>query len=361
MLDSQPLTVRNPMEPVTGNDPHAPLSKVAAAWLLAAANPVRAGAMPDSQLSEPEIGSVLHAAELHGVLSAVLRALRGPDAAIGTVESGQIAAIADARTRYTYQVGFQLLLTHHGERILAALHAAGSKAAIVKGPIFAQRLYAEPAMRSFTDIDILIPFAARDLASDILRGSGFKFIAREYRAGKDYCEDNWQLMADPRVGIEIHSNLVHNPNLRRTASITLGQVADAGNGSTNDATALLFVATAHGAISHQFDRLQHLVDVALAANGAAGTIDVERLSRVARTSGVLTAVHAALVLTGNAFSNACCLAMASALTPSILNKAASSLVTTHSVLAAQSRRRRRSSWRRKALRQAIRAEGFMPP
>jgi hypothetical protein len=350
-------------------DHHARLSQAASAWLLAIANPLNASATRTSRPAALEIAPILHAAELHGVLPAALRALRwpidphaaSPIAGSETEVENAKRAVAAAKTRQIHQAGFELLLRHHGEKIIGALHAAGITAAIVKGPIFARRLYAEPAMRSFTDIDILLPLPARGAASDILRSLGFELYARDYRAGQDYCEDNWLLVDDPRVGIEIHSNLVHNPKLRQTASVTFDHVADAGNGSTEDATALLFVAAAHAAISHQFDRLQHLVDIALAANDRAGKIDIERLSRSARGSGVLTAVHAALCVTGTAFDDPCCIAMAEALRPSALDRAASGLITPSSVLAAWSSRRSGSSWRRKALRQAIRVGGLVSP
>jgi hypothetical protein len=212
-------------------------------------------------------------------------------------------------------------------------------------------------MRSFTDIDILIPIQGRSAASDVIRELGFKYRTRDYRAGEDYFEDNWLLVEDPSVSVELHSNLVHNPRLRQTASITIDDVTAAGAGDLEDATAILFVAAAHGAISHQLDRLQHLIDVALAANGAAGEIVAERLARAARASGVLTAVHAALVVTGKAFHDRRCLDMAEALHASALTRLASRLITPYAVLAARSKRRGRSSWRRKALRQALRFVG----
>jgi hypothetical protein len=346
-------------------DRHVPLSNAAANWLLAVANPVKWNA-PNAPWPPPsQIATILHAAALHGVLPAALRALKAASPLVGaTLDGGTRSelenaeqAVATATAQRIHQIGFELLLKHQGEKIVKASHAAGIPAAIVKGPVFARRLYAEPAMRSFTDIDILIPIEARSAASDVIRGLGFEYRTRDYRAGEDYFEDNWLLVEEPSVSVELHSNLVHNPRLRQTASITIDDVTAAGAGDLEDATAILFVAAAHGAISHQLDRLQHLVDVALAANGAAGEVVVERLARAARAGRVLTAVHAALVVTGRAFEDRRCLALAEALHPSALMRLASGLVTPRSVLAARSSRRGRLSWRRKALRQAIRFVG----
>ena len=189
---------------------HNPLSKAGAEWLLAVANPL-GGAKPSAAPAPAEVPVLLRAAEVHGVLPAVLKALslniNLNGAANDTPSSVEIRnarqVIADARTRQVPRVGFELLLKHHGEAVLAALRAAGVEAAMLKGPVFARRLYTNPAMRSFTDIDIIIPVEARTTACDVLRGAGFELHSREYRAGKDYCEDNWLLIADPRVGIEI--------------------------------------------------------------------------------------------------------------------------------------------------------------
>jgi hypothetical protein len=344
---------------------HMPLSKVAADWLIAVANPFHAAA-PAGMLPLPsEIASVLWAAELHGVLPVVLRALSPSNSRQGAApfEGGgaelELArqAIANARTRQLHQTGFELLLRHHAEQTLTALRAAGIAAAILKGPVFARRLYAQPTLRTFTDIDILIPFEARAAVSEVLQRGPFRLQTHDYREGKDYCEDQWVLVENPRISIEIHTDLVHNPKLRRAASATLSDVLNAGNGDAEEATALLFVATVHGAVSHQFDRLQHLVDVALAASGAAGAVDAERLATASRASGVMTAVHGALVLAGAAFAAAQCLALARALRPSLLDRLASGLVTPQAVLDARSNRRSASSWRRKALRQALRVGG----
>jgi hypothetical protein len=350
-------------------DRHAPLSNAAAAWLMAAANPVAAHAHRRALTALSEVGPVLHAAALHGVLPAVLAVLRAAGE-LGAVAggSGRAAevdaakkAIAAARAQQIHQTGFELMLRHHGERVVKAFGAAGIAAAILKGPVFARRLYREPAMRTFTDIDIIMPRPTRGAVIAIMRDLGFAMREHEYRAGKDYSEDSWQLASEPRVSIELHVDLVHNPKLRRRASVTLGDVADAGGGDTEDATAILLVAAAHGAVSHQFDRLQHLVDVALAAEGAGGAIDGGRLSQVARNCGVLGAVHAGLTLAGAAFGSQACRALAEKLSPSTFERLASGLVTPRAVVTARSSRRSSSSWRRKALRQVIRLGGRPSP
>ena len=324
---------------------HAPLTPAAADWLLCCAHPDPFSHSPSYLLPIDEIDAILDAAELHGVGPACIRLLQTVAAA---------PTIRAAQNRLGYQAAQELMLCHHGEGIVQALRAAGVDAMIIKGPVFARRLYHRDISRTFTDIDILIRVGDRDAASRIMRERGFTQHEPAYRAKKDYSEDQWSRSEPAHIPVEVHGNLVHNPQLRAAMSVTYADVLAAGNGDGEDATALLFVAAAHGAISHQFDRLQHLVDVALAASGAAGSIDSDRLATTAASTGTKAAVYAALVVAGNLLAVPACHDIASQLRPSRYDRFAARLITHSTVLQARSSERSASSWRRKAFRQALR-------
>ncbi len=339
---------------------HKVLSAASKSWLISVANPFRNSTQLPS-LGARETGDVLKAAELHGVLPIALRALLNGNAVRRHFLKGTAAEIADAEKEIgvaqllqLHQTGFEMLLTHHCDRILRALSDAGVRAANVKGPSFARRLYSTPALRAFTDIDILVVPADRKRANGIMADLGFQFLQPEYREGKDYLEDNWILRSNPRVSIELHSDLVHNPTLRRSSSVTYDDVCRAGDGDCEDATALLLVAAAHAAVSHQFDRLQHILDIALAASGCAGSVNVQRLINAANTSGVATGLHAGLSLAGRMFEHKPLIDLASSLAPTRLASFAGWIMTGDAVMAARGEARSASSWRRKILRQIIR-------
>ena len=327
---------------------------------MAAVDPVNPSADLKNSFPASEATALLRAAELHGVLSLMLRAIRqaGIIDALHQMADGSAAAavtaINGAKELQVHQAGMELLLKHHGFAVLKSLHEAGLPAAIVKGPVFAKRLYAESALRQFTDIDILIPVAVREQASRIIATHGFVLHPREYRGERDFFEDVWLLDSDRRVSIEVHSNLVHNPKLRQSASVRFEDVAAAGGNDLEDATALLFVAATHGAFSHQFDRLQHLVDVMLAASGAAGEIDASRLWSICRKNGTGRAVYTGLMIAGRLFPNRACEALAKTYEPSLLDRWAARLINPQTILDARSDQRGTASWRRKLLRQAIR-------
>jgi glycosyltransferase involved in cell wall biosynthesis len=63
----------------------------------------------------------------------------------------------------------QQVMERNLRRILTSLAAAGVPATVLKGPHLAQSFYANPAHRTYTDLDILVPPRHLDAALDVLR------------------------------------------------------------------------------------------------------------------------------------------------------------------------------------------------
>lgn len=348
---------------MSGPKPHLPLDRVGERLLIHVADPVQGATRPPVRLPGPEgLENVLTAARTHGVLPAAIRNLSSIiDSQAKSSGSADAAALEDARSvleaarlRLAYQTGFQMMMSHHARRVMAGFAAAHLPGAIVKGAAFAQWLYPEPSFRTYTDVDILVPAAHRHRTGDVMRALGFELCEFEDRKGKDYHEQKWLLGGRQEVMIEVHSNLVHSPKLRGAMSIGYEDVCAAGNEDCADATALLFVAATHGAIGHQLDRLQHLVDVMQAARGVAGPIDAARLARVCRRCGVTLAVAGALELAGKTFGEPSCLRLARQLLPSPIARLPGQLLSPELVVRGQSLARARGSWRRNLFRQALR-------
>jgi predicted RNA-binding Zn ribbon-like protein len=340
--------------------PHEALAGSGESWLIHFADPARRVSAPSGFFDSAQIETLLAAAESHGVLPAVVRALGALLKSRGHRTSGDghfAAALEAARLRLAYQTGFGMRLSHHAAKAMQAFAAAGVTGTIVKGAVFARRLYPDPSLRTFTDADILVPADHRDAAAAVMRELGFELFEFEDRRGKDYHEQKWLLRAQHNVMIEVHSNLVHSPKLRGGEggmSVRYEDVIAAGEGDANAPTALLLVAAAHAAVGHQFDRLQHLVDVVQAARGAAGAVDPRRLADVARQCGVALAVAAALDLAGRTFREATATELARLTMPGRLHRLPSLMLSPALVLRAQSKDRARGSWRRKLFRQALR-------
>lgn len=348
---------------MSGPKPHLPLDRDGERLLIHIADPIRGATPPPVPLPGPEgLERLLTAAGKHGVLPAAIRNLSGlignEDSPSDIANSAALEALRDilevARLKLAYQTGFQMMVSYHARRVMAGFAAARIPGAIVKGAAFAQRLYPEPSLRTFTDVDILIPAAHRHRTGEVMVPLGFELCEFEDRKGKEYHEQKWLLGGRQEIMIEVHSNLVHSPKLRGAMSIGYEDVCAAGKEGCSDATALLFVAATHGAIGHQLDRLQHLVDVTQAARGAAGAVDAARLVRVSQRCGVTLAVAGALELAGKTFAEPRCLQLARQLLPSPIARLPGQLLSPELVVRGQSSTRSRGSWRRNLFRQALR-------
>ena len=104
-------------------------------WIVYCADPLGLRATPPRQPLPPErIDGLIKQAEAHGVLGAVLQnfpAFAGDPA----FEPGRNAA----RDRNRTNAAFSLLLTREADALMADVRDL--PAAVVKGPVFARRLY----------------------------------------------------------------------------------------------------------------------------------------------------------------------------------------------------------------------------
>jgi len=219
-------------------------------------------------------------ADAHSVLPAVVRNLHR----LGG--EGFTDALVEPRRRLMQRTAVALLLRRQRDRIAAAFAERRIPFAVIKGPAFADRLYADPALRPFTDLDLLVRGESRDDAAAALRTLGYRLVdqwGRKHDA--EYGEQTWRVgrSAVPAGGaVELHWNLVNSPTLRAGLSVGYSDLVTDGSMS---AAALLIVAAVHGAASHQFDRLGLLWDIAQAARGRAGQIDRAWLVETARRTG----------------------------------------------------------------------------
>ena len=114
-------------------------------WLVHCADPQGSDREPPRRQLVPAAARELVAqADAHGVLPAVLRNFPpfAADPAYG-------AAKAEAQTRYRTARAFTLML--RGEQKALATAAAGLPMTVIKGPVFAARIYPAPELRTFTD------------------------------------------------------------------------------------------------------------------------------------------------------------------------------------------------------------------
>jgi hypothetical protein len=281
-------------------------------WLLWLGDPDPREPAPAGRIDAPTLARLLTEGERHRVLPAMTRNLRSLAAERGAGEliarpPGLHAAdplavgLAQADLRVAYLVGTAELLRAVQDQILAALAAAGVQALVFKGTSFADRLYPDPALRPFDDIDLLVPPEALEPARTVLAGAGLTAVPQ--RSGKyagRYAEEKW---AHPLLGsspVELHWNLVNSPKMRRFLSVDYRTLAATGpTPGEIGAAGLLYVAAIHAATGHGFDRLQQVFDMLQAVRGVAGPLDERALTRLAAATGGELALASALAIVAN--------------------------------------------------------------
>jgi hypothetical protein len=313
-------------------------------WLIHWADPLGPRSPPPRRaLSPGELGRLIEAAEAHGVLAAVLRGVAAAD-------SGRNPEILQAAMdRHNAAVGFSLMLLQQADALMR--HLGGVPATIVKGPVFARRLYPARTLRRFTDIDILVAGDAVPALAEPLGRLGFRLA--EAHPEDEPQEWKWLHRERDDTMIEVHRNLVHAHSLRGAMSLAYADIAEdeLPDASERPAT-LLVIAGVHGA-THNFERLLHVTDVLQAARAVSSPGDESHLERLVRRTRARLAVVAGLDLAGRLFGEERCLALARALRPVRYATAARWLTGRAFVVSAMDGRRDRHAWRRTIFRELL--------
>ena len=295
-------------------------------WLPALSDPAGPGEAPPRLPRDADWPLLFAEADRHGVLPAVVRnCLCRADLARGAE-----AALIEVQEPLIRRTAFALVLRGQLARIARRFAEGGVPFIVLKGPQFADRLYPDPALRPFTDLDLLLPKDALASARRCLQDIG-------YRACRDpggkypgrYGEESWRLPDQPGGTVELHWNMVNSPPLRRRLSVEYEDLAPA-DGETVTPSALLLMAVVHAAASNRFDRLHLLCDIVQAARDAAGPLDADWLRETAARTGSAFALATGLRLAGEAFREPRCAALAERL--GLRKRRGIALLTVRSVL-----------------------------
>ncbi|WFP63220.1 nucleotidyltransferase family protein [Mesorhizobium sp. WSM4904] len=300
-------------------------------------------------LSTNSLMALLANAEFHGILPIMLRKLREIGDAKLPADTALRQKLSELRDQATLATGQSMLLQYHGDRIMKALAAKGIPARIVKGPVFARKLYRHAADRPFTDIDILVDPASIAEANSVIAGCGFELASGEAES-HELQEFKWLEKENSSLLIELHGNLVHDTGMRRRLSLGFRELQVIDGGEADTPAALLTIAIVHAAGGHKFHRLQLCVDV-LQGVRALQSPDVEaRLLDAARMTGIELELATVLNVTGRLFDEPRAIALANRIKPDLAIRLAKWLITGNMLLRVNSRDKVRSRLSRDAFR-----------
>ena len=312
-------------------------------------------------MSQPELSVLVDAVDAHGILPVATRNFRriaksdGARAIVADLAAEEIldGMLVELDQRLIAILGRSLLLASYESRISRVLAKDALAATVVKGPVFARRLYETYSDRSFTDIDILVDPVALEPMGEVLRGFGFHRLAGAPNRPGAQNEFKWHIPGNELVLVEVQTDLVHSAQPNGGIHLRYDDLLMAGDGDAEDATALLLVGAVHGVAGHQFERLQPAVDVLRAVGGNGGKIDAGRLAKAAAATAATAALQTALDVVGILFREGRCADLVSLLPPAPWRRLRAKLLSPAVVLRSQAANGARDSWRRKGIRKLI--------
>jgi len=183
-------------------------------------------------------------------------------------------------------LGRSMRLARAAREIATQLAAAGLPAMVVKGPDFAEKAYGGLHLRAFGDIDLLSdPDAAPEVADIVTRHGFVPVPAKGKRV--DHAERKFVRAGpdrDPDM-VEIHTDMVHAPELRVAMSLTYRMLTDTQCTGSPTMAGRLVLAALHGATSHMFNRMQYVVDMLAIARAGVDADDLVERCAVSHAAG----------------------------------------------------------------------------
>ncbi|TJV44556.1 MAG: hypothetical protein E5Y02_07220 [Mesorhizobium sp.] len=315
--------------------------------LLRFADPEAAAVEDD--LSAKALSALLDNAEFHGVLPIMLRKLHERGNAHLTSDANVQSKLHELRQKAPIATGQSMLLNYHGGRIMKELTAEGIPARIVKGPVFAGKLYRHVTDRPFTDIDILVEPANLARANRVIASCGFELGSNEAESYQ-LQEFKWLEKGNSSLLVELHGDLVHDTGMRRRLSLGFRELRAIDGDATDTPAALLTIAIVHAAGGHKFHRLQLCVDVLQGVRALQSPEAEARLLDAARMTGIELELAIVLNVTGELFGERRALELAGRIKPDLSIRLAKRLITTNTLLRVNSREKIGSRLRRDAFR-----------
>ncbi|AZO10038.1 MULTISPECIES: nucleotidyltransferase family protein [unclassified Mesorhizobium] len=293
--------------------------------------------------------ALLTNAEFHGVLPIMLRKLGERGDANLPDDAALRQKLVELRDQTTLATGQSMLLQYHGDRVMKALAARGVPARIVKGPVFARKLYRHAADRPFTDIDILVDPTSIGEANSVIAECGFKLASGEAKS-HDLQEFKWLENENSSLLIELHGNLVHDSGMRRRLSLGFRELRIIDGDEPDSPASLLTIAIVHAAGGHKFHRLQLCVDVLQGVRALQSPEAEARLLEAAWMTGIELELATVLNVTGHLFDMPRAIELAGRIKPDLAIRVAKWLITGNMLLRVNSKEKMRSRLSRDAFR-----------
>lgn len=205
-----------------------------------------AGAAELADRTGPE--RVVAAAEAHGVVGCVHRSLAP------VVDAARFEALAGA---YRQAVDLHVRALGDLARLAPRLDALGAPWLVVKGPVLAEAYYRRPDLRTYSDLDVVVPGAALGDVLSVVESDGGRLLDHNWRLLREQGAGELLLRLRHGTLLDLHWQLFNLPAVRRTFATPMADVLERGRPvrvggvavHTLDATDTLVHLGAHGTLA----------------------------------------------------------------------------------------------------------------
>jgi hypothetical protein len=248
-----------------------------------------------------------------------------------------------------HRLGQAMLLDRLRRDIADAFAEGGVEASVIKGPVFAERLYPVRGDRLFTDIDLMVEEGAMGRATAAMDRLGYRREDGLQDGVRRSMEYKFTHPGQRHVLIELHGDMVHYPLLRRRVRFGRRELLLAGGGDGETPGALLATAIVHATLGHKFERLMMLVDV-LQAVRHLPPADFSRFADTLAAMRLGLECAVCLGVTARLFEDDAAAELAGRFRAGLKGRLGGILVSPRTVIAAQGDAPRASWMRRKTFR-----------
>jgi hypothetical protein len=201
------------------------------------------------------------------------------------------------------------------QEIVAAFGGAGIETILLKGPLLAADYYSDPALRPFTDLDLLVRRRDRERAIEVLTKVGYAHGSpgRTLAFELDHAPAAYFVArGGSRLPVDLHWECVGHPGGSRATELVADEVWGRARSSPSWGAAarmlapedLLIYLAAHFAIHHSLAGALWQLDLALVLKRQGATLDWDAVAARAARWGAAGAVYFALRTVGDRFAAA---------------------------------------------------------
>jgi hypothetical protein len=214
------------------------------------------------QFDNDELAQLAQHAALHRVVPFLAAGVRTSEVPVSDEAAASLARTHATRTAAHLRVLADL------ERVRSSLSARSVPFLIVKGPVLAEHLYPSPDLRTYEDLDLLIPPSSFERAVDALREGGSLLIDRNWALTRADTRGQLHFQLPMGTLADVHWHLLNRESVRDGFAITTDDLfersreVDIGGRSlpTLDRVDTLLHVALHAALSGG-DRLIWLKDI----------------------------------------------------------------------------------------------------